>query len=610
MDLLGARHRVLILATLAATTLAGFVIDALGGSPWLLCASGALVVLLVLGQRLPWIPATAVTIVGLLAAYAFTVRLLQPIPVDLGTKNRFVVLVVAVAVLALCWARRDRMRLPALASARPLLVALAPVTVAVVAAVVAVAVSGGTRVAWSMQNDAIWNTMMARFLYADMGAGPAHPNVSPLIPALLAGAFAPGRGSIAADQLLQHDVTRQAELWLLLVLLSSILAGLVAWRGFVRFRAVGRAIGTFLVAAIPLTWYFAGYAFQFGFFNATVSLIALLCAWIGWTTAREGRLTSIVILSAATIVMLATWAPLGIVTIGLGAGVLVGGRREWWSSIRRSRLVILLASLAVMPVYLVAITLPDLLREGKGLSANGGIIAIEPRHIVLVGAVAVAATAWLALRRGAVRDRAPLVGVLIVGATSAVAIGYLVLQRTAQESRWGYYPQKLSWLVASLLIIVIAVTLVRAAPVARVLRAVTIVATALVVVALMSVPLPTRTSVEALASAFLPAPQLASTEVTDRLFASSDVSRLTVFARFGSAGEDAFANGWLIQQFAESGEDPVRSFAYVVDGTDLDSICTLAQTDRVDLVVRTRDEALVGALDAACPAAGLTVRVG
>lgn len=610
MDLLSARHRMLVLAVLAAGTAVGFAVDAVGGAPFVLWAATAFIVLLVVGQRVAWLPATALTVVGLLAAYAVAVRVLQPIPVDLGTKNRVVVLVVALVGLALCWSRRDRLRLPSLRRTRPLLVALSAIAVTVVAALVAVAASDGTRVAWAMQNDAIWNTVMARFLYADLGAGPAHPNVSPLIPALLAGAFAPGRGAVPASELLQHDVSRQAELWLLLLLLSSILAGLVAWRALARCSRVGRGIGTLLVALIPLSWYCAGYAFQFGFYNATVSLIALLGAWIGWSTAREGRLASVAILSASTIVMLATWAPLGIVTIGLGIGVLAGGRRDWWRSIRGTRLAVFVLSLAGLPLYLVAITLPDVLRESKALAADGGIIAIQPHHVALVGVVGVAVTALLALGRGAQRDWAPLMGVLIVGAASALALGYLVLQRSGQGSWWGYYPQKLSWLVASLLIIVIAVSLAGLAPRRRALRAVAVAAAVLVVGALMSSPLPTRTSLYALASVFLPAPQLASDETTERLFASSDVSQFTVFARFGSPGEDSFVNNWLIQQRADSGDDPVRSFAYILDGTDLDRLCSLAATADADLVVRTRDDALAAELDAVCPAAEITVHVG
>ena len=609
MDLRSARRSTAIIATLALAVVVGFLLDALGLAPWLLCAGAALSVILALGQRIAWLPAVAASVVGLLALYAFAVRILQPIPADLGTKNRVLVLVIAGVALAISWRHRRALRLPS-SSARPLLIALAPIVALAVGAVIAVSVSGGTRVAWSMQNDAIWNTMMARFLYGDLGAGPAHPNVSPLIPALLAGAFAPGRSALGAAELLQHDVSRQAELWLFLVLISSLLAGLLAWRELARYRPFGRAAGSFLVACIPLSWYAAGYAFQFGFFNATVSLFALLCAWIGWVTARESRLVSIVILSASTIVMLATWAPLGIVTISLGLGVLLGSRREWWRTLRGLRLAVFIASLAVIPLYLVAITLPDLLREGKGLSANGGIIAIEPRHILVVGAVALGATAWLAFRRATDRDRAPLIGVAIVGAASAVALVYLALQRTGQESWWGYYPQKLSWLVATLLVIVIAVAVMRAAPGRSLPRRAALAGAAVLVVALMSFPLPTRTSVAILASAFLPVPAVVSTDTTAALFAASDVSRLTVFAGYGTPGEDAFANGWLIQQFAESGEDPVREFAYSVDGTDLGRLCSLAQAPRVDLVVRTHDSALAGAFDAACPGVDVTVRVG
>jgi hypothetical protein len=292
----------------------------------------------------------------------------------------------------------------------------------------------------------------------------------------------------------------------------------------------------------------------------------------------------------------------------LGIGVLAWAPRDWWRSIRRARAVGLAAALTVIPLYLLAVTLPDILRDGKGLSANGGIIAISPWHVLLVGAVALASSAWIAFRSPG-RDRVPFVGVALVGVASAVALSYLMLQRSGQDSLWGYYPQKLSWLVATLLVIVIAVTLVDLAPVRPRARRGWLAVAAIVVVILICLPRPTTTVAAILASALSPAPQIVPDPTMERLFIASDPSRLNIFARYASPGEDAFANGWLLQQYAKSGQDPVRSFAYTLDGTDPIQVCALAGTKRVDLVVRTKDPELGALLSGTCPGVPMKVVV-
>ncbi|MGO7983818.1 hypothetical protein ACC691_38920, partial [Rhizobium johnstonii] len=80
-------------------------------------------------------------------------------------------------------------------------------------------------VAWAMKNDVVWNTMAARFILNDEGIAPdRHPNPSPLINELVASWISSGR--TAGTELLRHDVTRQAELWVALLLLSALLG---AW---------------------------------------------------------------------------------------------------------------------------------------------------------------------------------------------------------------------------------------------------------------------------------------------------------------------------------------------------------------------------------------------
>ncbi|MDO7881130.1 hypothetical protein [Antiquaquibacter soli] len=609
MDLSDRRIRRVVIVALVLGLVVGLAVDIAGGAPWVLAATALCAVVVAAGQRLPWTMSAALGTMLLLAGYSLVVRLVQPLPGDLATKNRVVLAAVVIVVVVVLAVSRRPLRLPARRPAIGFGAAVLPATAVVLAAVVGVALSGGARVAWSMQNDAVWNTMMSRFLWADGGLGPEHPNVSPLIPALLAGSYAPGRLSVASGDLLLHDVTRQSELWLLLVLTTCILAAAVAWRSLRSLGPRGRSASALAVSAIPALPYVAGYSFQFGFFNATVVLIALLACWLFWLEVAEHRLAAIGGLSAGSVVLLATWAPLAIVPLALGALVLVTAPRPWWAGVRGSRLVVLVGSLGVLPAYVLGITLPDVLREGGALGADGAIMAIQPYHVALVYAVALAVA--FAQRR-ATGSGTTVVGVVVILLSSGVALGYLVSRRLGEASLWGYYPAKLAWLIAAFLLVLIAiggVALAVRAGRGRT-RALLVAATAVVVIGLTLVPRPTSGSLASLASAVLPVPLVVSTEAAHELFAHSDPEEtLTVVSRDVTPTEDAFINNWLIQQSADGGLDPIRLFGYLLDASDPAQLCSLAAEAGDALVVVTRDPALAAEVGSACPSGGVSVVV-
>jgi hypothetical protein len=48
-----------------------------------------------------------------------------------------------------------------------------------------------------------------------------------------------------------------------------------------------RVLAAAIVAAIPFTWFVLGFAAQFGFYNATLTLLLLLASWLAWLETRQ-----------------------------------------------------------------------------------------------------------------------------------------------------------------------------------------------------------------------------------------------------------------------------------------------------------------------------------
>ena len=109
--------------------------------------------------------------------------------------------------------------------------------------------------------------------------------------------------------------------------------------------------------------------------------------------------------------------------------------------------------MAPVPLYLFAVTLPDLARESAALAVDGGIMPIAPVYVVTIATMTVGVAVLNAGQRHQVHQ---LIGVIVVCVSGAVAGGYLILQRVASDSLWGYYPAKLAWLLVTLLLVILA----------------------------------------------------------------------------------------------------------------------------------------------------------
>lgn len=538
---------------------------------------------------------------------------------------------------------------------------------------------------WAMHNDAVVQMIKTHVqISADGFDTSSALNPSPLPSALIAVAAAVGRIRLTnPNQALENDVLRLAELWGLLILATSALAAWIAWRMATRqarhitnlqpipdvsplelavlpddVPAPGPAwsrrwlpiLGTIIAALLPFTWYFAGFAFAYGFLNSTLSLVLLLLAWAIWLELPDSPPVLVAaLLSLVTVAMLATWAPVALITAGLTllalwkglrANLAIAGRagaggqawaddalfpnRPAWNWVAW-----VVAALPV-PLYGLFVTIPDFNQQGEALAVAEGIAVIPLYHVLLVGifaAVAIALYAW------ASRDSQPIWGMLIVIVTSGILVGFLVhLNTRVGFPGWGYYPVKAAWAVTSLLIIIGIAALFGALlhwrlPALGQGAGMALVTVLSVLIMRQYLWEPLRVvnffaPVEVLRnSGFAAGPWRANI-----LFDAYRHDQLTILQleepRWmvadqivpGDGRADRFANFWLLQIHPGAGlpggpEEVARGFAYTLDPRSPEGICAAVETWGQPTTVLTADPNLEALLVTSCPEAPITVEM-
>lgn len=532
--------------------------------------------------------------VALAVQIAPAVRISYPLALTLG-------LTLLGAVAALVIGTRE-IRLPS-----PRGLALACV-IAVLGAVTVAATSAwlwhASAFAWAMRNDSVWNLVSTRFVIADGGIGSgAHPNPAPLTPALFAAVIGAGRTSVPARELLAHDVSAFAALWMALSLITSLLAALCAVRATGGAGIAIRLVAAATCGALPLLWFALGVAVDFGFWNATLALLLLLAAWILWLEASN---SAVVMLGVVSVCLLATWGPLVLIPLALTA--LAGGLRI--IRLRKDRralqraLVGALVAFGIVGVYGLLVTLPDLRREGAALAVDGGFIAFGPLKfsIIVVAAVVVALVA----------PRRSRLGVVAVSGAAGVAVGYLLLQRAGAKDLWGYYPAKLAWLCALLLLVITAAALFGTAA-RRTNPWRTLIAAAGVVSAplLMNRVPPS----DGWSSAFTPVAAVwkstepALADAVRHVFAEAEPGTPTILMAYGTRGQDAFGNTWLLQLESTSSQEPIRQFAYLLDPESPSQVCDAVHAWKRHVRVITADPQRGEELANLCGTGSLTIEL-
>ncbi len=584
-------------AIAGALVVLGVVLWLVADTPWPLIAGASAIVVLALAQFASGTFAVAASAVLFVVAGVVVNRLAPLLGVGVDTVGLvwFAFLGAAgTAVLAL--PARHRTTRPGFN--RAISAAVAPL-VAVIMLLIG-EITGSRGVLWAMHGDTAWNVISSRFMMDDGGLRPeTHPNSSPSAAALLAMVAIVGRSEVGAD-LLRHDIDRLAQLWIALALLVSLLAALVAVHT-PRLSTAGRWIAGVVAGLMPLSWYVMGFAWDFGFLNAPVALILLFAAWIGWLECRISPLRGAALLSVATVGMLATWAPLAAVPAALAVAALIADRRR----IRRSlgALVAWIAVALPVPLYAIAVTLEDLQRDGAALAVNGGFPALSSSDTVVTMGVSAAIICTVAVMAG---DRHRLVGIIAVGVAAVVGIGYLVFQRIPTGHPWGYYPAKMAWLIIVLLIAIAIGSLCAALTASGARRRASIAVGVVGAVALagcMTLVPPIRQPILAQLFPWVDVVRgtgvAAPAEAPEQVFDLAATGTRALAARLGP--HDAFINFWLLQLDAGAGDDPIRSYAYLLDSTDAGQVCDAIRAWGGDVVVHTADPALEAELEAGCP---------
>lgn len=608
------RSDVIVPLVLSAGLAGGVLAIAAGWSPALLAASAIAALTFAFAQRVSWALGLAGGMLTLLGLHTLTSRLAPMLDLDFEIATTAAVALAGAAATALVAvvAVRRGLNSPAWSSMPTLLAAIGVPAVTLGYWLAALRWGSEMRVGWLLANDAVWNTMAAQFIVADGGIDPAvHPNPAPSTAALAAVWMLPGRD--AAAQLLRHDVTREAQLVLLMTLAAATLAGLVAARAIPTRHGVLRAVAGAGAGGFVLGWYVLGFTAELGFLNAPIAVLVLLAAWVCWSDVERSPLAAGAGLLLAATLLLATWAPLVVVPLALGvAGLFVAGRRllvrrgPAWSVVG--------VAAAGFVLYVVFVTLADLRSTGGALAADGAAPPVEPRDVAAVVGVVLAVTLLVLLRTPPRPLRHQAIGALVVLVSAAFGGGYLVLQRLGQGlGWWGYYPAKFAWLVCVLLLVVVGGMLLAAAARLRSVRRSALLAVAsvalLAVVAAGSLPVGGVRRVPAAIAIATDSRFDASALVAERLFVLADAEP-TIAARLSAdPAEDGLLNSWLLQAHSQHSDDPIREFAYGLDPGDVGDVCDAIITWGGGVRVVTHDPALGEELGARCPDAGYEVVV-
>lgn len=467
-------------------------------------------------------------------------------------------------------------------------------------------------ISFAMNGDAVWNTVTARFVVEDGGiVSSRHPNPAPLTAELLASIDAPGRGLVSSQNLLLHDVVRQAQLWFVLLGATSVLIMVLVAQCL---RGASKRLTQFiplLSGLLPYTWFFSGFSFFFGFYNATIAILVLLAGWHAWLQAKTHPLLSLSLLSTASVILLATWAPLVVITGSLLVTLFIRQGLSYWFKGSLTRVLILLSAGLIPLAYFALFSLADIRREGPALSVDGGIFELSPYLLVVLPLL----IALFTLMRWQEKySQQSFWGALSIFIGGGIALGYLVWQRKETSQLWGYYPVKFSWLVSTLLIVVLLTLLLQWVDFSKS----NLVKTSLSLFGISAV----------IGGLMLCAKPLGLTEILSPLAVISskgvgvndevvpEISQLAagedliVVVHYGqNPQQDLFMNNWLLQLPVDRPDSLQRWYSYYLDGTDLGLVCK-AQTDlKQSLQVETKDSALKHRINQLCHNENISVRV-
>lgn len=611
-------------ATVGGALVLGAALVAAGWSPLLLVATTTGALVAVLARRLGWTMGLALAPLALLALFVTLCQVYPDVDAPFGASNAVVLVLLgfgsAVALLRAApplpsrsglWAGVGALWLPAaLCAAIP----------------VARTIDGSLKLSWAMRNDSVWNIMHSRIILNDGGADPdLHPSPALGVQEVIALFIAPGRGGLAADELLQHDLLRAVQAILVALAGAAVLGALGVARALPERQRRTRFLVASAVSLVPFTWFVMGFAFRLGFWNSILAAAVLAAAWLAFTETGRHPTAASTGQVLAGICLLPIWTPLVLFPFAFGAITVLRSWREHLA-LRGAALALWLAPVVVLVWYGLFVLRPLLAEHDGALAADGAMFPITLTNVgtilvivLAVGALSTAVTGrWDELLTAVV-----LVGVTVFG------LWYLMAQRDGLPTgTWGYYPAKFGWSASILAVLVVlraaTVAASRAAAtsaVERVVRsgAVLVGVVALGGVLLVQVPPSTETVPPPhweLATMF-PLVSILDDDGISRhdplvieLFALSSPLEQKVASRLHpQPGADGFINSWLLQQPAVRGRDDLRAFSYFLDPTSKEGMCELIRSWGDGVTVVTAMDNWGDKLRRTCPGQRFTVEV-
>lgn len=593
-----------LIVVFALMVVAGGVLYWSGISPWLLFF---LVFTLSFLASLRWLsPGLALSLVtlGNLALYAVLLQLYAFLPGSLAAKNFVALGAEAVAGIVILSRGTMSVIVSKITRNKPLFVTGIALSIGFALQCVA----GSVNILWAMNNDAVWNTISARFLVQDGGLNAAvHPNPSSLTAGIMAATFAPGRETIPTANLLLHDITREAQMWSAVILLTGLMAGLIVAVSLRTATPLMKWLGTIFISALPLTWYFSGYAVNLGFYNASLAILILFALWVAWQRIDENPGVAALLFSLAAIATLATWAPLVLIPL-LFIPALVW---RMWPELRSrpTQLVLPVAGVVTMFGYASVVTLRDVSQNSGALAVDGAIFDLQPLQFSLILILALLLTF---MSRTVAAGKTEFLGALLVGISACAGIAYLAFQRRDSDSMWGYYPIKFAWLISCLLVVIIFAALVMWIshhPSSHVSKVIFLGAGAALTLSLMA-----QSGLPSVKTFFTPVSVLSQGQGSYKrvieLSMLAQPGKKNIVLQYGPDSDfDLAFNNWLLQVNSDTSEDPIRWYSYFLNGTDTAMACEAIEKWGSGVVVHTRNPQLSSELGAVCPSVLVEVRV-
>lgn len=472
--------------------------------------------------------------------------------------------------------------------------------------------SGGSRIAWAMKNDAVWSTVMIRLVLEDGGINSSIRSISsPLTSGLFAQSISLGRDLVASNNLLRHDLLSISATWLLLYFAAALLT---AWV-FVR-EISSENFWKILVAAsfgvfIQLSWYSAGFSFELGFYNTVLPIISLLIIWAAWRLAEKSYAFALVVLSLNFIVLLASWAPLGSIPFALIVYLIFRNMKSIFSNMFKTSNLLILSAMCLPFFYVLFVSIPDFLAERASLGADGGIVNVSPGILISFAILGLVIT----FLKGLVSQHwNAFIGFSLLAIVTFFTLVFLALFRTDSQDKWGYYSAKFGWLISIVVIVVIVSELVSWPKpefnLSFYFSKISLVSAIVTLGLLSQIPPLGLKDVTPLTlmNAVLPLTQtygflsddVEENQATLILDRADPNKKYAVFNYFETNSEDLFVNNWLLQLQSEKGEDPIRSLAYTLDGTQITDLCLLPQYWEGKVVVLTKNSNLENELISTC----------